>query len=83
MSNLTASSTLSFSGVYDSLKIVDTTSSIPAGPGFWDCYDIDSVGVTFVTGGGGVTTPVPLPFAGATLGASLVGLGLLRSRRRG
>lgn len=61
---------LSFSGIFDTLRIIDT-SPVILGRGR-DGFDIDSVSVS----------PVPLPAAGVLLAGALAGVAGLRRMRR-
>ena len=61
---------LSFSGIFDTLRIIDT-SPVILGRGR-DGFDIDSVSVS----------PVPLPAAGVLLAGALAGVAGLRRVRR-
>lgn len=66
ITNILGQTTFSFTGVWDTMKIVDTSPWVQGRDGF----DLDAVGVA----------PVPLPAAGLLLFGSLVGLRLLRRR---
>lgn len=65
-----------FSGVFDTLRLVDTT---PGSSRSTDGYDVDAVSVTGVPEGS--IPPVPLPPSALLLAAGLVGIGALRARR--
>lgn len=62
--------TFRFTGVFDQLQFVDTTT---AGGRGRDGYDIDAISVT--------PAPIPLPAAGSMLLIALGGLALMRRRR--
>jgi hypothetical protein len=64
-----------FSGFFDTLRLVDTTTFT----GSPDGYDVDAVGVT-PFGPNPAPSPVPLPASAVLLGAGLAGLRLLRRK---
>lgn len=66
ITNALGQSTFNFSGLWNTMKIVDTSPWVKGRDGF----DLDAVGVA----------PVPLPAAGLLLLGSLAGLGLFRRR---
>lgn len=69
ISNATAEIAFSFSGIFDTLRIIDTTAPFQ----FWrDGFDIESVSVS----------PVPLPAAGFLLAGALAGVAGLRRKGR-
>ncbi|PWR03391.1 hypothetical protein DKT77_05880 [Meridianimarinicoccus roseus] len=67
-----------FNGVFDTLRLSDTTPGLPSTDG----YDVDAVGVTASVNPAPGPSPVPLPAPALLLGAGLVGLGGLRRLRR-
>ncbi|QIE41780.1 hypothetical protein [Meridianimarinicoccus aquatilis] len=65
----------SFSGVFDTLRLLDTT---PGSSPSTDGYDVDAVSVTSYSGPNPSPAPVPLPAPALMLGAGLLGLGAVR-----
>ena len=65
---------LSYTGVFDSLRLVDSTGTLFPGSPSADGFDIDSIQL--------VVTAIPTPVAGGMLLTGVGILGLARSRRR-
>ena len=70
VTNAVASNVFTFTGVFDSLKVVDTS---PNGYGIRDGFDIDSISVT--------PAAIPLPAGGLLLLGALGGVAALRRRK--
>ena len=66
---------LNYTGTFDSLRFVDTTSTVFANSPSFDGFDLDAVGVEIA--------PVPLPAAGLLLFSGLAGVAGFRRLRRG
>lgn len=66
----------SFVGVFDTLRLVDTSPVFSGRDG----YDVDAIGVTALSGPNPGPQPIPLPASALLLGAGLAGLGALRRK---
>jgi hypothetical protein len=69
VTNAAATATFTFAGVFDSLKVVDTSPVVAGRDGF----DIDSIGIT--------PAAIPLPAGGLLLLGALGGIAALRRRK--